>query len=124
MPATRARQRRGSGAPRGGPSRPASRPGLLRALSGDDLVGGFRVSDRSDDWFRDPAPRSSGRGGSGYPGASGPAEGVFGGGNRGPGLGSSRQPAGAAGFGNPGASPRPPPGPPGGGPRPSPPYLC
>src|SRR5258708_1592650 len=117
MPATRARQRRGSGAPRGGPSRPASRPGLLRALSGDDLVGGFRVSDRSDDWFRDPAPRSSGRGGSGYPGASGPAEGVFGGGNPGPVWGSSSQPAGASRYGHPRAWPAQPPAPPAGRPR-------
>ena len=40
------------------------------------------MSDMSDDWFRDPAPRPSGRGGSGYPDASEPTESVLGG-NRG-----------------------------------------
>src|SRR5216684_3324697 len=79
MPATRARQRRGSGAPRGGAPQPASRPRHLRTVSGDDLVGGFRVSDRSDDWFRDPAPqyqggRPAGSGG-GYSGRGSPGRG-------------------------------------------------
>ncbi len=35
------------------------RPRDLRAVRGDDLVGGVRVSDTPDDWFRDPAPRGS-----------------------------------------------------------------
>jgi len=66
------------------------------------------VSDRSDDWFRDPAPRSSGRGGSGYPGASEPAESVFGGGNRGSVWESGGQQPGGAGYRNAGAWPEQP----------------
>jgi LCP family protein required for cell wall assembly len=65
------------------------------------------VSDRSDDWFRDPTPRSQGR--SGYPGANEPAEGVRGGGSR----GSAWEPAGqqpaGAGYRNPGGWPEQPP---------------
>ncbi len=67
------------------------------------------MSDRSDDWFRDPAPRSSGRGGSGYPGASEPAESVFGGGNRGSVWESGGQQPGGAGYRNAGAWPEQPP---------------
>jgi LCP family protein required for cell wall assembly len=67
------------------------------------------VSDRSDDWFRDPAPRPSGRGGSGYPGASEPAENVFGGGNRGSVWESGGQQPGGAGYRNGGAWPEQPP---------------
>jgi LCP family protein required for cell wall assembly len=67
------------------------------------------VSDRSDDWFRDPAPRPSGRGGSGYPGASEPAENVFGGGNRGSVWESGGQQPGGAGYRNAGAWPEQPP---------------
>src|SRR5258707_15395310 len=115
MPATRARELRGSGAPRGGAPRPASRPGQLRAGAGDDLVGGFRVSARSDDWFRDPAPRSSGRAGSGYPGASEPTDSVFGGGNPGSVRESGGQQAGASGYRNPSAWPEQPPAHAGGG---------
>ena len=67
------------------------------------------MSDRSGDWFRDPAPRPSGRGGSGYPGAPEPTESVFGGGNRGSVWESSGQQAGGAGYRNPGGWPEQPP---------------
>jgi LCP family protein required for cell wall assembly len=67
------------------------------------------VSDRSDDWFRDPAPRSSGRGASGYPGASEPAGSVFGGGNQGSVWEPSGQQAGGSGYRSPGAWPEQPP---------------
>jgi LCP family protein required for cell wall assembly len=66
------------------------------------------VSDRSDDWFRDPAPRPSGRGASGYPGASEPAGSVFGG-NPGSVWESGGQQAGASGYRGPGAWPEQPP---------------
>ena len=68
------------------------------------------MSDRSDDWFRDPAPRPSGRGGSGYPGASEPAESVFGGGNRGSVWEPGGQQAGGPGYQSPGGWPEQPPG--------------
>jgi LCP family protein required for cell wall assembly len=67
------------------------------------------VSDRSDDWFRDPAPRPSGRGGSGYPGPSEPAESVFGGGNRGSVWEPGGQQASGSGYRGPGAWPEQPP---------------
>ena len=63
------------------------------------------MSDRSDDWFRDPAPRPSGRGGSGYPGSGEPAESVFGGGNRGSVWEPGGQQAGGPGYRSPGAWP-------------------
>lgn len=67
------------------------------------------MSDRSDDWFRDPAPRPSGRGASGYPGASEPAGSVFGSGNPGSVWESGGQQAGASGYRSPGAWPEQPP---------------
>jgi LCP family protein required for cell wall assembly len=67
------------------------------------------VSDMSDDWFRDPAPRPSARGGSGYPGASEPAESVYGGGNRGSVWEPSGQQAGGPGYRSPGGWPEQPP---------------
>jgi LCP family protein required for cell wall assembly len=66
------------------------------------------VSDRSDDWFRDPAPRPSGPGGSGYPAAGGPTESVLGG-NRGSVWESGGQHPGGAGYRGPGAWPEQPP---------------
>ena len=66
------------------------------------------MSDRSDDWFRDPAPRSSGRGGSGYPGAGEPADGLLGG-NRASVWESGGQQPGRAGYRPPGGWPEQPP---------------
>lgn len=81
------------------------------------------MSDMSDDWFRDPAPRPSGRGGSGYPGASEPTENVLGG-NRGSVWESGGQHPGGAGYRGPGAWPEQPPmqGGRGGRPEPQPQY--
>ena len=78
------------------------------------------MSDRSDDWFRDPAPRPPGRAGSGYPGASEPTESVFGGGNRASAWGSGGQQPGGAGYR--GAWPEQPPLQGGSGGAPVPPY--
>ncbi len=66
------------------------------------------MSDRSDDWFRDPGPRSSGRGGSGYPGASEPNDSLLGG-NRASVWESGGQQPGRAGYRNPGGWPEQPP---------------
>ena len=74
------------------------------------------MSDRSDDWFRDPAPRPSGRGGSAYPGPGEPAESVFGGGNRGSVWEPGGQQAGGPGYRSPGAWPEQPPAHAGSGP--------
>jgi LCP family protein required for cell wall assembly len=68
----------------------------------------LRVSDRSDDWFRDPAPRSSGRGGSGYPGASEPRDSLPGG-NRASVWESGGQQPGGAGYRPAGGWPEQPP---------------
>ena len=67
------------------------------------------MSDRSDDWFRDPTPRPSGGGGSAYPGPSEPAESVFGGGNRGSAWEPGGQQASGPGYQNPGGWPEQPP---------------
>jgi LCP family protein required for cell wall assembly len=60
------------------------------------------VSDRSDDWFRDPAPRP------GYPGASEPTESLRGG-SRGSAWEPASSQAGGTGYRNPGGWPEQPP---------------
>ncbi len=80
------------------------------------------MSDAPDDWFRDPAPRSSGRAGPGYPGAAEPSDSQLGGGNRGSVWESGGQHPGGSGYPGPGAWPEQPPLRGGRGGRPAPQY--